>query len=146
MFSRREFISEPFVVEPHYKNLCKLTYIINNEDDFEREQLTNYLRENNCEFRCYWQSKFDRNIIEVNEPKIYDAFNCVIIAIGDIKDIMDSIGKYQIRNDRVDYLERCLCEGNIERKKRWINVEREKRNINYEKLANSIIASLYPQQ
>lgn len=108
MYRKSLFISEPFVVQPHSDNLVKMTYVLDNTEVNTIEYFKSVLQNNNCEYRMYWESKFDRNVIEVNPPTIYDAYNCIVLAIGDIEDIYDSIGKLQIRNDRVEFLEKCL--------------------------------------
>ena len=143
MFSRRECVKDAFIICPQ-GHRHKMTYVLDNTDDSDVSYLCSLLSKNDCDISIFWQSKFDRNYMQQEEPKVYDAFNCIVVALGTLFNLNSAVSCYQLRNDRVEFLEKCFNEGK-EGTKRWIDVERENQSINYEKLANSIIASLYPQ-
>lgn len=143
MCERRECVTEPFTISANGTRY-KMTYVLDNTDNSDMIYLCSLLDKNNCDYKVVWQSKFDRSFVQETEPKIYNAFNCIVIALGTLFNLNTSINCFKLRNDRIKFLESCYNEG-TKGITRWIDVERENQPINYEKLANSIIASLYLQ-
>lgn len=141
MFKRSEFISEPFSIT-RYDHRHKLVYVMDNKEQ-DCRYLKSLLDKNNCEYIIHWQSKFDRNHIEITQPKIYDAFNCVITAFGTLFNLNTAVSCFQLRNDRVEFLEKCFKDNE---EKEICIAPLESQNINYAELANLIIASLSHQQ
>ena len=72
MFSRRECVKDAFIICPQ-GHRHKMTYVLDNTDDSDVSYLCSLLSKNDCDISIFWQSKFDRNYMQQEEPKVYDA-------------------------------------------------------------------------
>jgi hypothetical protein len=83
--------------------------------------------ENNCILkRIVWVSKYDREEISEIEPKVFDAYNCVLHIIGDRNKIINALYLYNNRDKDVRFLESCLNDSSS-----CINLEIKKDNSLY---------------
>lgn len=118
----------------------ELIYLMDDYDPEEKYRLIDLLVENKCHIKpLLWRSKYDKTVVTDTQPIIYDVYNCVIQARGDIHRLTNAIYLYQKRLDQISYLERCFGDGSI----KCIDQERENNPIEYERLANLILASLF---
>lgn len=115
-------------------------------DPEEKNIFMQYCVDNDCTIqKIFWVSRFDREEISEIEPIIYDAYNCVIsVKSNDMNKLLNVKYLFANRLNKIKFLENCLSQG--DKVKTCMEIEQEKNPINYAKLANSILASLYPHQ